>query len=162
LYKVSKSLLVLQNHFGLLPNEREGIYVIEFSSPGIWSEVIGHVPCNFSLSASARMRCADTIKPRVAKRRTHPTVGELSLNSATLCSRRSPHTDSMTSHRNSSPAISKSELCKFVVVIEFPDSGGPFPPENCRDARLIFAENHTASSMRRCVAYANIVWPTPD
>ena len=110
LYKVSKSLLVLQNHFGLLPNEREGIYVIEFSSPGIWSEVIGHVPCNFSLSASARMRCADTIEPRVAKRRTHPTVGELSLNSVTLCLWRSPHTDSMTSHRNSSPAISKSEL----------------------------------------------------
>ncbi len=97
LCKVSKSELVLQNHLGLLPKEREGISVIEFSSPAMWSGVIGHVPFNFSLSASARMRCADTIEPRVSKRRTHPTVGELLLNSATLCSRRSPHTDSMTS-----------------------------------------------------------------
>ena len=110
LCKARRSELVLQNHFGSLPKEREGISVIEFSSPAMWSGVIGHVPFNFSLSASARMRCADTIEPFVARRRTHPTVGELSLNSATLCSRRSPHTDSMTSHRNSSPAISKSEL----------------------------------------------------
>jgi hypothetical protein len=110
LCKGSKSELVLQNHFGSLPKEREGISVIEFSSPAMWSGVIGHVPFNFSLSASARMRCADTIKPRVARRRTHPTVGELSLNSVTLCLRRSPHSNTMTSHRNSSLAISKSEL----------------------------------------------------
>ncbi len=104
LCKVSKSELVLQNHLGSLSKEHEGMSVIEFSLPTMWSGVIGHVPFNFSLSASARMRCADTIEQHVAKWRT------LSLNSATLCSRRSPYTDSMTSHRNISSAISKSEL----------------------------------------------------
>jgi hypothetical protein len=110
LCKVSKSELVLQNHFGSLPKEHKGISVIEFSLPAMWSGVIGHVPFNFSLSARSRMRCADTIKLQVAKQRTHPTIGELLLNSATLCLQRSPHTDSLTSHRSSSPAISKSEL----------------------------------------------------
>jgi hypothetical protein len=71
---------------------------------------MGHVPLSFSWSASALMRCAETIDPRVARRRTHPTVGELSLNSATLFSLRDVHTDSMTSHKRSNPAISKSEL----------------------------------------------------
>ncbi len=84
--------------------------VIEFSSPAIWSGVMGHVPLSFSRSASALMRCADTIDPRVARHRTHPTVGELSLNSATCFSLRDVHTDSMTSHKRSNPAISKSEL----------------------------------------------------
>ena len=138
LCKVSKSELVLQNHLGLLPKEHEGISVIEFSLPAMWSGVIGHVPFNFSLSASARMRCADTIEPRVAKWRTHPTVGELSLNSSTLCLRRSPHTNSMTSHRNGN----------FVIVIEFLDHRWTFPPKHCWDACPIFAEDHAANSMR--------------
>jgi hypothetical protein len=47
LNKVSNLLLVLQCHFFLLPNECEGMSVMEFSSPTIWSGVIGHVPCNF-------------------------------------------------------------------------------------------------------------------
>ena len=84
--------------------------VIEFSSPAIWSGVMGHVPLSLSRSASALMRCADIIDPRVARCRTHPTVGELLLNNATLFSRRVPHTDSMTSHKRSNPAISRSEL----------------------------------------------------
>jgi hypothetical protein len=45
------------------------------------------------------MRCAETKDPRVARRHTHPTVGELSLNKATRFSRRSPQTDSITGHK---------------------------------------------------------------
>ena len=71
---------------------------------------MGHVPLSLSRSASALMRCADTIDPRVTRRQTHPTVGELSLNNATLFSRRVPHTDSMINHKRSNPAISRSEL----------------------------------------------------
>jgi hypothetical protein len=74
---------------------------------------MGHVPVSFSRSASALMMCADTIDLRVARHQTHPTVGELLLNNATLFSRRVPHTDSMTSHKRSNPAISRSE---FVIV----------------------------------------------
>jgi hypothetical protein len=71
---------------------------------------MGHVLLSFSWSASALMRCAETIDPLVAMRQTHPTVGELSLNNATLFSLRDLHTDSMTSHTRSNPAISKFEL----------------------------------------------------
>ena len=71
---------------------------------------MGHVQLSFSRSARALMRCAETVDPRVARRQTHPTVGELSLNNATLFSRRDLHTDSMTSHKRSNPAISMSEL----------------------------------------------------
>jgi hypothetical protein len=56
------------------------------------------------------MRCADTKDPRVAKHLIHPTVGELLLNNETLFLLRFLHTDSMTSHRRSKPAISRSEL----------------------------------------------------
>ncbi len=111
LNKVSKLWFVLQSHFFSLPNECKGMSIMEFSSPAIWSGVIGHVPCNLSRSARALMRLADTSNPQVARRRwTHPTVGELSLNRATFFSQRFPHTDSMTSHRNSKPAILRSEL----------------------------------------------------
>ena len=71
---------------------------------------MGHVPLSLSRSASALIRCADTIDLRVVRRQTHPTMGELSLNNATLFSCRVPHTDSMTSHKRSNPAISRSEL----------------------------------------------------
>ncbi len=80
---VSNSWLDLHSHFGLLPKEREGISVIEFSSPAMWRGVIGHVPFSFSRRASARIRCAKTSDPHVARQCTHPTVGELSLNRAT-------------------------------------------------------------------------------
>jgi hypothetical protein len=80
LYKVSKLWLDFHSHFGSLPNEHEGMSIIKFSSPPMWSGVIGHVPFSLSLRASARMRCADTKDLRVARRRTHSTVGELSLN----------------------------------------------------------------------------------
>ena len=113
LNKVSNSWLDLHSHFGLLPKEREGISGIKFSSPAMWRGVIGHVPFSFSWRASAQIRCAETSDPRVARRRTHPTVGELLLNRATRFSRRSPQTDSITSHKNSSPAISRSELVIF-------------------------------------------------
>jgi hypothetical protein len=84
--------------------------VIKFSLPAMWRGVIGRVLVSFSLRARAWMRCAETRDPREARRRTHPTVGELSLNRATRFSRRLPQTDSITSHRNSKPAISKSDL----------------------------------------------------
>ena len=54
------------------------------------------VPFSFSRRASALMRCADTIDPHVAKRWTHPTMGELLLNCVTLFSLRFLQTDSMT------------------------------------------------------------------
>jgi hypothetical protein len=44
LNNVSNLVLDLQCYFGLLPKEREGISVIEFSSPAMWSGVMGHVP----------------------------------------------------------------------------------------------------------------------
>ncbi len=70
-------MLDLQCHLSLLPKDLEGISVIEFSSPAMWSGVMGQVLFSFSRKASALMRCADTIDPRVAKRWTHPTMGEL-------------------------------------------------------------------------------------
>ena len=45
---------------------------------------MGHVPLSLSRSASALMRCADTMDPCVSRCRTIPTVGELSLNNETL------------------------------------------------------------------------------
>jgi hypothetical protein len=71
---------------------------------------MGQVVFSFSQRASMLMRCADTIDPHVARRWTHPTMGELLLNNATLFSLRFLHTDSTTSHRRSKPAISRSEL----------------------------------------------------
>jgi hypothetical protein len=56
LNKVSKSSLVLHSHCGSLPNDRDGMSVIEFSSPAMWRGVIGHAPFNLSRSARARMR----------------------------------------------------------------------------------------------------------
>ena len=103
-------MLDFQCHFGSLPKEHDGISVIEFSPPAMWSGVMGHVPLSFSRSASALMRCADTIDPCVARHWTHPTVGVLSLNNATLFSHRVLHTDSMTSHKRSNPDISRLEL----------------------------------------------------
>jgi hypothetical protein len=107
---VSELVLVLQCHLGSLPKDQEGISVIEFSSPAMWSGVMGQVLFNFSRRASALMRCADTIDPRVVRCWTHPTVGELLLNSPTLFCLRFPHTDSVTSHRRSKPASSRLEL----------------------------------------------------
>ena len=132
---MSKSVLDLQCHLGLLPKECEGISVIDVSSPAMWSGVMGHVPLSFSQSASALMRCAETIDPHVAMRLTHPTVGELSLNNATRFSRRVPHTDSMTSHKRSKPAILRLELViPSTFMIEIIDLLRPFPSENYWDA----------------------------
>ena len=113
LNNVSKSSSDLQCHSATLPNERDGISVISFSAPGMCTGVIGHTPRCFILIANARTSCAAMRECREASRFTQPTVGSLSLNTATLRSRRSPQTASITSHVNSSPAISKSE---FVMV----------------------------------------------
>ena len=69
-------MLDLQCYFGLLPKECEGMSAIEFSSPAIWSGVMGHVLLSLSWSASALMRCADTLDPHVVRHQTHPTMGE--------------------------------------------------------------------------------------
>ncbi len=119
LNKVSKSRLDLHSHWGSLPNECKGMSVIEFSSPAMWSGVIGHVPFSLSLRASARMRCAKTNDLQVARQHAHPTVGKLSLNKATRFSRRSPQTDFITSHKKSRPAISRSELVIFLARYRF-------------------------------------------
>ncbi len=115
LNKHSNSWLDLHSHLGSLPKERDGISVIKFSSPAMWRGVIGHVPFSFRRRASARIRCANTSDPRVARQRTHPTVGELLLNRATRFLRRSPQTSSITSHKNRSPAILISELVIFFL-----------------------------------------------
>ncbi len=67
---------------------------------------------SFSRRASAQMlmRCADTIDPCIGRHLTLLAMGELSLNNVTLFSLRFLHMDSMTSHKRSKPAISRSEL----------------------------------------------------
>jgi hypothetical protein len=110
LKRVSKSSSDLQNQSATLPKDRDGISVIEFSFPGMWTGVTGQVPLSFIRSANARTSCAAITECREANRLTQLTVGSLSLNTATRRSRSSPHTSSITRKRRRSPAISKSEL----------------------------------------------------
>ncbi len=147
LNKVSNSSLVLQCHLFSLPNKRGGMSIMEISLPAIWSGVIGHVPCNFRQSASALIMLADTSNPQVARRQTHPTMGELLLNRATFFSRRFPHTASITSHRNSKPAILRSKLdITFCMVFIF-DVLRPFPSKYSRGACFVFPEYNTTNAM---------------
>jgi hypothetical protein len=47
LKSVSKVLLDMQCHFGLLPTDRQGMSVIAFSSPAMrWEQVMEHVLCS--------------------------------------------------------------------------------------------------------------------
>ena len=101
---------VVQCHFGSLPNDRDGISGIALRDPAMCMGVSGDTPTCFIRSASARSNWPAMSDPRAAIRRTQQTVGELSLNKPTCDSRRWGHTSSITSHRMSKPAISKSEL----------------------------------------------------
>ena len=53
LNSVSKSESVMQCHSHTLPNDREGMSVMAFSTPGIWTGVIGQVRLIFILNATA-------------------------------------------------------------------------------------------------------------
>ena len=110
LNRVSKSLSSSQYHSATLPNDRDGMSVIAFSFPGMWTGVMGHAPLIFSRSANARTNCAATAECRDASLVTQLTVGLLSLNRATRRSRNVPHTVSITNQRNNKPAISRSEF----------------------------------------------------
>jgi len=113
LKSVSKSSSVLQNHFGVEPNERDGMSVIAFCSPGMWREVNGEDRVICKRNARARKSCVATLDLREAKRSTQETVGELSLKRATCASVRSVQTPSIASQSYNRPAISTSE---FVMV----------------------------------------------
>ncbi len=120
LNRVSKSVCDLQCHSGTLPKDREGMSVIEFSTPGMWQGVIGHACLSLIRNANARTSCAATTECLDASLFTQLTVGSLSLNTATLFSLMSPHTVSITNHTSNRPAISKSEFvmcpCGFSKV----------------------------------------------
>ena len=74
--KFSRSVSLLQNQDILLPNERDGISVIEFSSPTMCKGVNGDAPDLFSRSVDAHTGSIATNDPLVARRFTHPIVGE--------------------------------------------------------------------------------------
>jgi hypothetical protein len=103
----------LKCHLGLLPNKREGILVIEFWSPAMWSIVIGQAFCILNRNARTRMGCSATRLERQAMHCTQVTVGLLLLKRATLFSAREPQTCSIISHRMTRPESSRSE---FVIV----------------------------------------------
>ena len=106
--RLSKSVSVLQYHFGSEPNERDGMSVIAFSMPGMWRGVSGDVLASCRRSASARRSCIATDDCFEAIRVTHETVGWLSLKRATCAPSSSGQMASIASHSNSKPAISKS------------------------------------------------------
>ena len=66
-----------------MPNERDGIYVIEFASPEMCKGINDDSPSYFNGSVNVRTSCIATNDPLSARRFTHPIVGDLSLNNAT-------------------------------------------------------------------------------
>ena len=117
--KFSRSVSFLQNQERLLPNKRDGIPDIEFSSPAMCKGVNGDAPDFLNRSVNACTNCIATIDPLAARRFTYLIVGELSLNSATWAARNLGQTSSITIHSISNPAISKS---KFVMSPLWNDS----------------------------------------
>ena len=78
--KFSRSVSFLQNQAILMPNERDGISIIEISSPAMCKGVNGDTPEFFNRNVNARTSCVSTNDPLSARHFTHPIVGELSLN----------------------------------------------------------------------------------
>ena len=113
LNNVSRSVSLLHVHLGSEPNDRDGMSVMELSTPAIWSGVRGEAFASCSRSASARTSWIATLECLAARRCTQWTVGELSLNNATCAFFNTGQTVSMTSHNIRRPAISRSE---FVMV----------------------------------------------
>ena len=108
LSKFSRSVSFLQNQEGLLPNERDVISVISFPSPTMCKDVNGDAPAFFYCSDNARTNCISTNEPLAARRLTHPTVGELSLNNVTYAALNCGKTSPIASHNINNPTISKS------------------------------------------------------
>ena len=79
----------------------------------MWSVVIGQTFWMLNRSARTQISCSATRLERHAICSTQLTVGLLSLKSAMRFSVRIPHTCSITSHRSTRPASSRS---KFVIV----------------------------------------------
>ena len=79
----NRSVSFFQNQEILLPNERDGISVIEFSSPEMCKGVNSDAPDFFNRSVNYHTCCIATNDPLTARRFTCPIVGELSLNNAT-------------------------------------------------------------------------------
>ena len=109
---MSNSECDLHSHFGSEPNDRDGMSVIELSTPAMCSGVSGDARERCRHSARAHTSCIATFECFAASRCTQWTVGELSLNNATCASSTVGHTSSMTSQRRRRPAISRS---KFVM-----------------------------------------------
>ncbi len=106
----SNSLSVSQRQEGLLPNKRDGTSEIAFLLPAIWMGVRGHARCIFRRNARACMRFSAIFERRDPRRATQPIDGELSLNSAIRFLVSELQIPSMTNHKMSRPAISKSEF----------------------------------------------------
>ena len=67
-------------------------------------------PDLFRHNANAYTNCIATNEPLVARRLTHPTVGELSLNNASYAACNCENSYSITSHNIDYPGIFKSEF----------------------------------------------------
>ena len=81
--QIIRSVSFLQNQDRLLPNERDGISVIELSSPEICKGVNGDSPECFNRSVNALTSRIAINDPLSARRFNHQIVGELSLNNTT-------------------------------------------------------------------------------
>jgi hypothetical protein len=102
----------------VLPNDLEGTSEIELSLPSMWSVVKGQVLLVLIRRASACTKCSVTSDFQEARRFVHPTVGVLSLYSATRFSCKGWHTASIINQRMRTPAISKSELVMMLIGFE--------------------------------------------
>jgi hypothetical protein len=139
LNRVRKDSSDVQCHAGVLPNDLEGTSEIELSLPSMWSVVKGQVLLVLIRRASACTKCSATSDFREARRFVHPTVGVLSLYSATRPA-------SIINQRMRTPAISKSELVMMPIGFEKDRAGcdifWPFPAKIRWDALRCFAHNN--------------------
>ncbi len=110
LKRVSKSQSDGQYHSCTLPNDRKGISVKAFLTPGMCTRVSGHDCLMFRRSASAQTNCAATLDFLEAILITQLTLGELLPNKAMCLCAKSGATPSRQSHKRSNPAILRSEF----------------------------------------------------
>ena len=110
--RVSKSKSSLQNHFGSLPNDRDGMSVMAFFLPAMCRVVRGKTFRSFMRRERAGRSWSATNDPLAAICHTQCKVCELSLNSATCIPFLREHTPSIIRNSSRSLAISKSELVR--------------------------------------------------
>ena len=110
---VRNSLSFLQCHLAFPPNEREGMSDISFSSPEICIGISGEALATLSRTANIRSIAAAVIECAEVIFVSHEIVGELSLRSPMCLFSSEGSTCSITSHRSSPPAHSKSEFVIF-------------------------------------------------